>query len=103
MFQNGRLLKTASQLAKRRLDTPWVIGQQGNINGEFWKGSIAEIRVYDRALTNRELRSVETQVAENYGILMHSADPPRKVDSKFLALASLCHVLMNSNEFLFVD
>lgn len=103
VFQNGRLLKTTSQLAKRQLDTPWVIGQQGNINGEFWKGSIAEIRVYDRALTNRELRSVETQVAENYGILMHSADPPGKADSKFLALASLCHVLMNSNEFLFVD
>jgi hypothetical protein len=103
VFQNGRLLKTASQLSKRRLDTAWVIGQQGNINGEFWKGSVAEIRVYDRPLTDRELRSVETQVAEHYGILMLSAGPPGKVDSKHLALASLCHVLMNSNEFLFVD
>ena len=103
VFQNGQLLKSANQLSKRRLDTPWVIGQQGNINGEFWKGSVAEIRVYERALTDRERRSVETQLAEHYGILMYSEKPVPQRDRQTLALASLCHVLMNSNEFLFID
>ena len=103
VFQNGRLLKTANQLSRRRLDTPWVMGQQGNIDGEFWKGSVAEIRVYDRALSDRELRLVETQLADDYGISLQSVEPPKQVDRKNLALASLCHVLMNSNEFLFVD
>ena len=103
VFQNGQLLKSANQLSKRRLDTPWVIGQQGNINGEFWKGSVAEIRVYERALTDRERRSVETYLAEHYSILMNSEKPAPQMDRQTLALASLCHVLMNSNEFLFID
>jgi hypothetical protein len=103
VFQNGRLLKTANQLSGRRLGTAWVLGQQGNINGEFWKGDVAEIRVYDRALSDRELRTVETEVAEHYDILLPNEGPPKRMDSEYLALASLCHVLMNSNEFLFVD
>ena len=103
VFQNGQLLKSANQLSKRRLDTPWVIGQQGNIDGECWKVSVAEIRVYERALTDRERRSVETQLAEHYGILMYSEKPVPQSDRQTLALASLCHVLMNSNEFLFID
>ena len=90
-------------MSGRRLDTAWVLGQQGNINGEFWKGRVAEIRVYDRALSDRELRIVETEVAENYDILLHNEGPPKRMDAEYLALASLCHVLMNSNEFLFVD
>ena len=103
VFQNGQMLKSASQLSKRRLDTPWVIGQQGNIDGEYWKGRVAEIRVYERALTDRERRSVEKELAEHYGILMNSEKPASRMDSQTLALASLCHVLMNSNEFLFID
>ncbi len=103
VFQNGRLLKTANQLSGRRLGTAWVLGQQGNINGEFWKGDVAEIRVYDRALSDRELRTVETEVAEHYDILLQNEGPPKRMDAEYLALASLCHVLMNSNEFLFVD
>ena len=77
--------------------------QQGNINGEFWKGSVAEIRVYERVLTDRERRSVETHLAEHYGILLNSGKTAPRVDRQTLTLASLCHVLMNSNEFLFID
>ena len=103
VLQNGQLLKAAGGLSKRRLDTPWVIGQQGNINGEFWKGKIGEIRVYDRALSDLERRAVESQLAEYYGILLKPEKPASQIDSPTLALASLCHVLMNSNEFLFID
>ncbi len=103
VFQNGRLLKSANQLLPRRLDTPWVMGQQGNINGEFWTGNVAEIRVYNRALSNLELRLVEKQLADQYGITLSTGEPPQPADNQTLALASLCHVLMNSNEFLFID
>ena len=103
VFQNGRLLKSAPTLVRRRLDTPWVIGQQGNINGEFWNGGIAEIRVYNRDLTDRERRSVEVELAEHYGLSLSPFDQPTPPSPETLALASLCHVLMNSNEFLFVD
>lgn len=103
VFQNGRLLKTAPPLARRRLDTPWVIGQQGNINGEFWKGGIAEIRVYNRDLNDRERRSVEAELAEYYGLSLAPFEKPTRLSPEILALASLCHALMNSNEFLFID
>lgn len=103
VFQNGRVLKTAKPLPDRRLDTAWVLGQQGNINGEFWKGHVAEIRVYDRALSEYELREVETEVAEHYDISLQKNDPLKQMDPESLALASLCHVLMNSNEFLFLE
>ncbi|MDG2222440.1 MAG: DUF1553 domain-containing protein [Rubripirellula sp.] len=103
IFQNGRLLKSAPPLAQRRLDTEWVLGQQGNINGEFWTGDIAEIRIYSRSLSDEERRLVEAELAERYGLNLVPVEIPERVSPKILALASLCHVLMNSNEFLFFD
>ncbi|MEK6239091.1 MAG: DUF1553 domain-containing protein, partial [Planctomycetales bacterium] len=104
VFQNGRLLKfSTTALTPRRLETEWVVGQQGNIDGEFWKGGIAEIRVYNRDLSDAERRLVATQLARRYGLSLRSTDPSRKLSPETLALASLCHVLMNSNEFLYVD
>lgn len=103
VFQNGRLLNSAATLTQRRLDTGWVIGQQGNINGEYWKGDIAEIRIYNRSLSDQERCLVEADLAEWYGLDLVPMEIPEKVSPEILALASLCHVLMNSNEFLFVD
>ena len=103
VFQNGRLLKSAPTLAHRRLGTPWVIGQQGNINGEFWKGCIAEIRIYNRDLTDQERRSIEAKLAKHYGLSLSPSQKTKQSTPEILALASLCHALMNTNEFLFVD
>ncbi|MEZ6086807.1 MAG: hypothetical protein R3C05_01990 [Pirellulaceae bacterium] len=103
VFQNGRLLQSAAVLPSRRLDTAWVIGQQGNIQGEFWNGDIAEIRVYDRGLSDQERRSVEEQLAERYDISLCPVDNPVRLRPEILALASLCHALMNSNEFVYID
>ena len=80
-----------------------MIGQQGNINGEYWKGDIAEIRIYNRSLSDEERCLVEADLAERYGLDLVPMEIPEKVSPEILALASLCHVLMNSNEFLFVD
>ncbi len=104
VYQNGRRLSAGSELAGRRLDTQWVIGQQGNINGEFWMGGIAEIRVYDGPLSTNDREQLEKELADRYDLTLEAAEPPTVVPSaRTLALASLCHVLMNSNEFLFVD
>ncbi|MEM7559151.1 MAG: DUF1549 domain-containing protein [Planctomycetota bacterium] len=103
VFQNGRKLKSGPPLTKRRLDTAWVIGQQGNINGEFWNGGIAEIRVYDRELSSSERRAVEEELAAYYGLVLARTKAGAVLSPNVLALASVCHALMNSNEFLYVD
>lgn len=102
-FQNGRKLKSGPPLANRRLDTAWVIGQQGNINGEFWNGGIAEIRVYNRELSSSERRAVEEELAAYYGLALSRTTAGAVHSPEVLALASVCHALMNSNEFLYVD
>lgn len=93
----------ASSLAQRNLAGPYVIGQQGNIEGEYWRGDIAEVLVYDRGMEAAELRAVSGVVAERYGIVLADEEREAAKTPEFLALASVCHVLMNSNEFLYVD
>ena len=104
VYHNGCVLKSRSApLYTRKLDTPWVIGQQGNINGEFWQGGIAEIRVYRGALDQEERRAIERDLAQRYQIQLQHPGGEHKRTPEMLALASLCHVLLNSNEFIFVD
>ncbi len=101
LLQNGaELARKGSALAARKLNFPYVIGRQGNLNGEYWQGDIAEILVFDRALGDEERSSVEQYLRERYGLQGKPEVPP---DPELLALASLCHVLLNSNEFLYVD
>ena len=75
------------------------MGTQGNINGEYWHGDIAELLVFDRALPPTEREQVWGYLASRYGIQI----APSRPDPQRLALASLCHVLLNTNEFIFVD
>jgi hypothetical protein len=97
VYQNRRALAArAVALPPRNLLPPYVIGQQGNINGEFWNGEIAEILVYDRALSERERSQVWDWLGRRYGI----APPPAP---QLAALRSLCRVLLNTNEFVYVD
>jgi hypothetical protein len=108
VYQNGGALsRQSSGLPSRRLDTDWVIGQQGNINGEFWHGDIAEVIVYDRALAGDELQDVWNYLRARYDLQpvenTSSISPTVSDDPEYLALVSLCHVLLNSNEFLYVD
>ena len=73
-----------------------MIGQQGNINGEFWNGDIFEILIFDRALNMEEREAIWELLHQRYGLAPRT--PPADA-----ALASLCRVLMNANEFLYVD
>ena len=102
VLQNGQELSSrASPLPQRNLSTDWVIGQQGNINGEFWNGGVVELRVFARALSTGERSSIETELQKRHGI--PTPGPSRRRTPAELALASLAHVLLNSNEFLYVD
>jgi hypothetical protein len=98
--QNEKLLaRRDAPLSPRVLTTPYVIGRQGNLEGEYWTGEIAELVVYDRALDDAELRAAWDVLSARYGL----AQPAVPADPARLALASLCHVLLNCNEFVYVD
>jgi len=100
VFQNRDVLsERPAPLPVRKLDTPYVIGQQGNIDGEYWQGEIAEVLVYDRTLSRAELEGLWDYFGARYQIARRP-EPPTPAD---LALESLCHVLLNTNEFLFID
>lgn len=103
VYQNGQIIGSSSTIKNRRLDTEWVIGQQGNINGEFWNGSIAEIRVYSRPLSKEELSYIHSELSKYYGIALRHENEKKPYPPEVLALASLCHVLMNTNEFVYID
>ncbi|HEY4262883.1 MAG TPA: PSD1 and planctomycete cytochrome C domain-containing protein [Schlesneria sp.] len=99
--QNGTdLASRSSPLSPRNLKGPYVIGQQGNIDGEYWHGDIAELIIYDRELKSDERDAVNRYLMKRHG-LQSSNEQLR--DPRFLALASLCHVLLNTNEFIYVD
>lgn len=102
VFQNlNQLARKNSPLAARNLATAYVLGQQGNIDGEYWNGDLAELIVFDRQLTDAERIAVSQELSNRYGLWKaesQAAPSPRQ-----LALASLCHVLLNSNEFVYVD
>ncbi|MFN7804874.1 MAG: PSD1 and planctomycete cytochrome C domain-containing protein [Planctomycetaceae bacterium] len=100
VWQNGRELERRStNVSPRNLGTAWVVGQQGNIQGEYWKGELAELIVFARELTTAERETVGNYLMSRYDLT--SREPaPLPVD---LGLASLCHVLLNTNEFLYVD
>ncbi len=67
IYQNGNVIADkGSPLATRSLTTNYVIGQQGSLNSEFWAGDIAEILVYNRALSTTERQSVQNYLMNKY-------------------------------------
>ena len=67
------------------------------------EGGIAEVRVYDRELSSTEPQHVEQRLAKRYGLKLSPDEGRPVLSNDALALASLCHVLMNSSEFLYID
>lgn len=69
VYQNFTLLGAKGlALSPRNLTTPYVIGQQGSLGGEFWQGDIAALVVYDQALTPAELLAAQTQLGSRFGL-----------------------------------
>ena len=98
-FQNSTLLATQASLTPRVLSAPYVLGTQGNYGREFWQGNIAELLVFDHPLGPEDREAVWAYLSIKYHLdIAHPQKSP-----EHLALASLCHVIINTNEFIFID
>ena len=98
---NGRKLGSRSgPLTMRELRGRYVIGQQGNIDGEYWDGEIARLLVFDRSLPDPEFERLQRNLMVSYGVRqsLRPDSTPRE-----LAVALLAQVLLSSNEFLYFD
>ena len=93
------MLASTGQLPKRDIAGPYVIGVQGNYGTEYWNGDIAELILFARTLSETERVAVWNYLANRYQLKLDEQSD----DPQHLALASLCHVLMNTNEFLYID
>ncbi|MFM7056604.1 MAG: PSD1 and planctomycete cytochrome C domain-containing protein [Planctomycetota bacterium] len=104
LFQQQRpAVQSPARLPHRRLDTPWVIGQQGNIDGEYWNGQLACLLVFSRALSQTELQALWQTLCTRYALPAANTVPADTPSPRLQALASMGLVLLNSNEFAFVD
>ena len=104
IYQQKRIVaEQPNPIPARRLDTPWVIGQQGNINGEYWKGDIACVLVFNEQLSPDSRALIHDHLIDRYQLppLSQPVAPPMSPEQ--LAIASLSVVLFNSNEFAYVD
>jgi len=98
VYQNHRLLGQRKALQEFDFNAPYVIGTQGSLGGEDWHGDIAELLVYGRALSETECETVWSYLASRYSLVVREP-----LGNRQLALASLCHVLLSTNEFIYVD
>ncbi len=104
-------------------ETPLVIGGLGAGNGSLFDGLVDDVRLSDSALKNEELLFTSPSPGEHtMGYWKFEATPNPYADSsghghditaekqkgkvkdpRFAALVDFCHILLNSNEFLYLD
>jgi hypothetical protein len=101
--QKRIVIQQPNAIPARRLDTPWVIGQQGNINGEYWKGDIACLIVFNEQLSPDSRAVVQDYLIQRYQLPTLSEPVAPSMTPEQMAIASLSVVLFNSNEFAYVD
>lgn len=67
IYQDQALIaQEGGPLSARILNTPYVIGRQGALNGEHWQGDIAALIVYDRELSAAERGQVWNYLGVKY-------------------------------------
>ena len=110
-------------IANIRGTAPLTIGGRAGEAKHLWDGVIDDVRLSNVALAKEELlvtkegASDQTRgywrfeptpgVFKDSSVFAHDIQPrtiaPPKIDAKQAALADFCHVLLNSNEFLYID
>ena len=104
IFQQRReVVAQSNRLPNRRMETPWVIGQQGNINGEYWNGDLALLLAFGRQLSPPERTLIQDTLATRFQLPHHTDPALTRPSAVQLSVASLCLVLFNSNEFAYID
>lgn len=82
VYQNTNLLASkGGPLSALNLTTGYVIGRQGALNSEYWRGDMAEILVYDHALSAAEF-------SQNIAYLQ----------SKYYGVSAVYHVSTSGND-----
>jgi hypothetical protein len=76
-----------------------VIGQQGNIDGEYFAGDLALLRLYQTNIDDDTMQSIMEPWLDRLKLRQPAPQP----NARLLALASLAQVLVSSNEFLYID
>ena len=105
-YLDGALLSQGPSVAgSRDFSTPWVIGKQGSIDvefghayGEWWEGDIAEILVYDKALSSGELAAVHGYLNDRY----FTVGVPESASVGFFVVLLACLFLGNRRQGSFV-
>ena len=84
----------------RGLLNPISTGGHHEFNGE-----IAELLVWDRALTEAELASVWQHLGSKYGVVDQGRprQPLTVAAARQQALVQVCRVILNLNEFVYSD
>ena len=110
-------------IANIRGTAPLTIGGRSGEAKHLWDGAIDDVRLSRIALAKDELLVTKEGASEttcgywrfeptpgvfkDSSTFAHDIQPrataPPKIDAKLEALADFCHVLLNSNEFLYVD
>jgi hypothetical protein len=100
VFVDGELIESLGRpLNGRNYAGPYVIGQQGNIDGEYFQGDIAMLRLYQDPIDDETLQSIMDPWLDQLKL----RQAPSVSNARLLALASLAQVLVSSNEFLYID
>ena len=108
--------------ANHQSNLPLVFGARDPAKHQFWDGLIDDVRLSDKALRPEELLLAHEDVNEstvgywrfqepdalkdsspNGHNIRPEVSPSAQSDPATAALVDFCHVLLNSNEFLYVD
>lgn len=100
VFVDGELVESLGRpLNTRNYAGPYVIGQQGNIDGEYFAGDLALLRLYQTNIDDDTMQSIMEPWLDRLKLRQPAPQP----NARLLALASLAQVLVSSNEFLYID
>jgi Protein of unknown function (DUF1553) len=99
-----------------KTDLPFVIGGRTGTDKHFWDGLIDEVRYTREPLTTEALTNHDWKAAQSLHVWTFEGESPLAADSGNTPLSitpgnatahpelvDFCHVLLNSNEFLYVD
>ncbi len=103
-------------IAGLKTDLPFVIGGRTGTDKHYWDGLIDEVRYTHEPLPTEALQAHDWQTARSLHAWTFEGDTPLAADTGNTTLAitpgnatanpvlvDFCHVLLNSNEFLYVD